>query len=171
MKIVLIIITLLLALFILGCNNNNNVSSNSDELYYVIDSTYVIPYSIDVFYIDDNTPLEILELKSYLIDKYNPGHCFGEPTIDLYDREKIIKLYPRIANYVIERFGVNSEYNIFSKMRQISEINVTQNDDAYKFYLSDGRCCDIISIHGILYFNEDVIIEEVLSTKVESVPC
>ncbi len=163
-------LNLFLFLLLIACNGKQE-SQNIAEPIEVDFEELAVPIFNIGFSCNDNESDTILVLKAYLVEKYNPGFCFGMPSIEYGSPSTAIEAYPRTANFVKERFGISYEYNVYTKMRQICSIKLTESGSVYEFVFTDGKCCTISTIEGIIYFDDEEIIDEIKKTETKVVPC
>lgn len=117
-----------------------------------------------------NTNNNVIKLKLYLIEKYNPGDCFGMPSIgNPRDRgnispELLVKVKELLKNQTDEEYGVI--------IRQMNRIGIEQiQTNEYNFFFKDGKCCTIITYNGRLLILGDNIFESNTIKTTEEVPC
>ncbi len=164
------ILTISFFILIIGCNKNIDEPE-------VIDTPYDIVYPIfnGVFSCNDDETITILKLKAYLVEKYNIDFCVGMPPGDDFIifgsyKESYLE-YPNIAEYVKTRFSISDTSNVAYKMRQLCAINITETTYGYLFDFTDGKCCSVTSYEGIMYYEENEIIEYLTFIESKSVPC
>ncbi len=109
----------------------------------------------------------------FLVRKYDPGLCYGMPSA-VPDSlvAAVIAGSPRLSAFIKTTFAVESDFQVFTKLRQLLMTKVReQSDGIYEYYLQDGRCCDILRFHGQLELREKVFFDRQLDRSVENVPC
>jgi len=117
--------------------------------------------------------LETFDVKAAIVDEYDPGTCFGMPTVvteeqanaTVADREALVDA---ICNeYDVDR---NETFELYSTIQQFEQVQVTERTDGtYAFELRDGNCCTITTITGIYDPETGEISESARSS--ETVPC
>ena len=114
-----------------------------------------------------------LKMKLYLVEKYKPGLCFGEPAgvmredIALYLRENA-----PMAQFVREYYKIDSELEIYLRVQQIEGINLTRGQNGkYLYRLVDGQCCDLATYEGEINIININIFENLLSHNTKKTPC
>jgi hypothetical protein len=113
-----------------------------------------------------------LEIKCYLIDIYNPGICFGMPTIRDDRVFRSIQDDEIWVSFIKSRFDIEKDSDIYIKTEQIKLIHLYAEEYGYRFSFSDGRCCEITSYTGNIYLEKNRIIRhELVSKKLRKVPC
>lgn len=116
---------------------------------------------------------ELLEIRAYLVEKYDPGDCFGEPSvISGGEINFTINNHPRLAAFVQEKFDVSEAYDIFhyiSKMQKVSLSSIESNQA--QFSIKDGGCCIIVTTTGVVYVIQSEITHEELSSEFQIIAC
>ena len=112
-----------------------------------------------------------LEAKAYLVGHYNPGTCYGMPTI-ITNVEKKNAMVPELVQFVSQQFGIpaTNEDAIFGKIKQLGAVSVTNAPYGYDFAVRDGRCCVLVSTYGKLMIETGLHIEGENSEQ-STVPC
>jgi len=112
----------------------------------------------------------VIKLKLYLIEKYNPGDCFGMPSIrNPRDRANI---NPELLVKVKELLKNKTDKEYDDIIRQMNNIRIEQvQTNEYNFFFKDGKCCTIINYKGRLLILSDNIYESNTITTTEEVPC
>lgn len=115
---------------------------------------------------------EELEVKAYLVKKYDPGLCFGMPGIPS-DNEvsTILSQYPGLEIFVKENFRVRHDFEISNIIKQFLGIKLTKTDFGYTFMFEDGKCCNIHTYEGKVMVNGEKITDEVTNKSTRNVPC
>ncbi|MBN4057110.1 hypothetical protein JYU19_02240, partial [bacterium AH-315-J21] len=109
----------------------------------------------------------------FLVKKYDPGLCYGMPS-PVPDEivNGALARSPLLVEFIRNTFSVESDFQIFTKIRQLLVIKLRQTGaGAYEYYLIDGRCCDILRFHGELRLREGVFMDALLDRNIENVPC
>jgi hypothetical protein len=151
---------------------------------YILISLLAIILSLKVYPQEQPIPVEIpnhfeinfkndkeLRIRAYLVEKYNPGDCFGMPQVKSPYETKIIvnkELIERIKKeYKIKEDSKAEQFAI--KMSKIGIIKESKNE--YRYEVRDGRCCGITTYKGKIRLKNKKIIETVIEKKEEMVPC
>ncbi|GEM_PF-5653721 len=165
------LIIFLSLLIVVRCEQGEKVSEPIKIPY----KEFTVPISNVGFACDDDEPVSVLELKAYLVEKYNIGFCIGMPPGDNYvyfgSPKKSIEAYPNIAKFVGNRFIVTDTLDIVYKIRQLCAITLTEMELGYHYKFTDSKCCTVSTIEGILFYNGDEIIEEILQINSKNIPC
>ena len=114
-----------------------------------------------------------LKMKLYLIEKYKPGTCFGEPGGPL---QEDVALYLRenaaMAQFIREYYRIDRELEIYSKIEQINGVNLTRSQNGrYLYRFVDGQCCDLTTYEGEINIINISVTENLLSHSVKKTPC
>ncbi len=120
-----------------------------------------------------DTDPELIEATVFLVKKYDPGLCFGMPS-PVPDEvvTRVLSMNPRLVIFVRKNFIVNSDFQVFVKIRQMFMTKVrTLNRGEIEYYLMSGMCCDIFRIHGKLVRRNGELFDSLLNRAVKSVPC
>jgi hypothetical protein len=133
---------------------------------YPQDSLFTFPSHIEINYINENE----FKIRAYLVDKYNPGDCFGmsqmknpsEPEIKVNDEliAKIKKEYNIQGDSKAKQFAI--------KMSKIGIMNESKNK--YSYEVRDARCPVIRTYKGKILLNNKKIIETIIEKTEEMVP-
>lgn len=85
---------------------------------------------------------ENLEIKLYLIDKYDPGVCYGKPgPVRDEDIAGMITRNQSLANLVKTKYKLQSELDIYLKIKQIFAIQLKPiSGGKYQYDFADGQC-------------------------------
>ncbi len=179
----------LVALFVLGnlsisaCSSGggNGADPGIVDNPQPIDSVFGAPEFDTLLHIDslltfdsfvDINP-ELIEATVFLVKKYDPGLCFGMPSpIPNEVVARVIATNPRLVKFVRENFTVESDFQVFVKIRQMFMTKVrTHERGAIEYYLLSGMCCDIIQVHGKLVRRNGELFDSLLDRAVKNVPC
>jgi len=112
---------------------------------------------------------EEMKIRLYLVEKYNPGNCFGMPGPPPPNQRKISsELLSKIKRLVPEKSDIECE-KLIQKMQRIG----LEKIDAGKYYFEfkDGKCCNIIYYKGNIEIFNGAIREKLLEKTIKTVPC
>ena len=115
----------------------------------------------------------LIDATVFLVKKYDPGLCYGMPSA-VHDSlvAAVVAGSPRFSAFIRTTFAVESDFQVFTKLRQLLMTKVReQSDGIYEYYLQDGRCCDILRFHGQLELRENTFFDRQLNRSIENVPC
>ena len=115
--------------------------------------------------------VEEIKMRFYLVNKYNPGDCFGMPMIKnpRYQSKISPELLLKVKNLSSEKPDDDECEKIIRKMERIT---IKKTDTSkYYFAFKDGKCCSIIYYKGKLEIRNNEIFEELLEENMEMVPC
>jgi len=114
-----------------------------------------------------------LKMKLYLIDKYKPGSCLGQPSemsaeeIAGYLRQN----YP-LAQFARQHYGISSDLEVYSKVKQIMAISLQRGSGGkYLYRFIDGQCCDLITLEGEIEIINANIFETLLKHNSKKISC
>lgn len=116
---------------------------------------------------------QLLDLKAYLIKKYDPGTCFGMPgPTREEDIDRAFKANPELVLSIKKRFGNTLDNpRIYIKMQQFAQINLEKADAGYKFTYEDGDCCWIAHNEGKIILDKKSITNTITSSTSRNEPC
>lgn len=114
-----------------------------------------------------------LEIKIYLVDKYNPGTCYGMPTP--VPEEAISGMIARnqsLANLVRTKYKLKSNLDIYLKIKQIFGIQLAPiSGGKYKYDFTDGQCCSLKYYSGEIQNIGGKILDSVTDQQTKNNPC
>jgi hypothetical protein len=121
----------------------------------------------------ETTALNELEAKAYLVEKYEPGICFGMPSPlpPAYTIKKVISQNSDLVKYIKAKLNLSNDYDIYEKIVQFRNITLTKSISGYDFSLLDGGCCTITSYKGKVKIEEQKITDEITDHTADNVPC
>ena len=158
----LIFLLVLIMIVFGGCEKNwDSVSTQNHE----IETVYINPWGLNY-----NSP-EILEIKIYLVKKYNPGICIGMPTV--YGDWMIQSALGDTAAVCLikDQFNVTRDFEIFTKIQQLNSVQVWKENNKYIFRFTDGQCCSLTHYEGYVSQSRNNFIEVITKQFSENVPC
>lgn len=114
-----------------------------------------------------------LKMKLYLIEKYKPAICFGEPAaVSSEDIASYLQKNAAMAQFVGDYYKTESELEIYSKLQQINGINLTRGQEGkYLYRFVDGQCCDLTIYEGEINIINTNIFENLLIHNAKKTPC
>ncbi|PIW70294.1 MAG: hypothetical protein COW08_02710 [Ignavibacteriales bacterium CG12_big_fil_rev_8_21_14_0_65_30_8] len=113
------------------------------------------------------------KIRMFLYEKYHPGHCFGMPgPVD----KRIIKWkltkHPHLVKIIKERYKPTNENKLYDILSSMISFTLKETQGGYEFSFTDGNCCVITHYKGILYLENNKIIEsKITKQETENVPC
>jgi hypothetical protein len=129
---------------------NNFVVNNETELARFYPDSTIGDLSQEVFETDGRnfqlTPE--LEARFYLIDKYNPGVCYGTasapPEISL---KTVLSAQQLLAEYISQNYNLSSDLDVYNKIKQLNGVNLKEiSSSNYDYSFVDGQCA-ILTYH------------------------
>lgn len=114
-----------------------------------------------------------LKMKLYLVEKYKPGICFGMPAInENEDIASTLKNNAPMAQFVRQYYKMDSDLEIYTKIRQIDGIRLIRGQNGkYIYGFTDGQCCDLIIYSGEINVINSSIFETLLQHNAQKMPC
>lgn len=110
------------------------------------------------------------EVKTYLVDKYNPGISFGMPRIiSQAEIDSLLRANSELAAYVKTKYNLGRDIEVYNKMRQFTGIQLTPRANGYTFAFSDGQGCTITDYGGTV--TGMPITDTVTKREQRQVPC
>jgi len=91
-----------------------------------------------------------LEVKFYLVDKYQPGICYGAPApVSDATVNNMVNNNAGLSNLIKGRYGYSDNLDIYNKIKQLNGIRLTElAGGKYLFNMTDGQCCSLKAIEG-----------------------
>lgn len=149
---------------------------------YILISFLAIILSLKIFPQEQPLPVEIssfyeinfkhddYKIRAFLVEKYNPGDCFGMPQIkDPYETK--IKVNKDLIARIKKEFNIkeDSKAEQFAiKMSKIGILKESKNEYSYEF--RDGNCSGITTYKGKIQLKNKKIIETVIEKTEKMVP-
>lgn len=111
------------------------------------------------------------EVKRQVVERHNPGTCFGMPTVITRDKmESYIQSNSRLANKVKSDFAINSKEELYKRMKQIEQVTTLEKlGSTVRYKVRDGSCCNIKTHYST--YNVDTDSFSSIKTQMKSVPC
>lgn len=113
------------------------------------------------------------EIRIFLYEKYHPGNCFGMPgPVD----KRIIKWkftkFPHLVEIINEKYKPKNENKLYDILSSMTSFTLKEIQGGYEFSFTDGNCCVITHYKGILYLENNKIIDcRITKQETENVPC
>ncbi|HNW09404.1 MAG TPA: hypothetical protein PLX67_03250 [bacterium] len=116
---------------------------------------------------------EELMVKIYLVDKYEPGICYGTPSpVEPEAIRGIIDRNFELAEFLKNKYSLPTELAIYEKIKQLGAIQLADlAGGKYKFNFLDGQCCFLKAYEGEVMIIGQNIVEEALQTATQQNPC
>lgn len=193
MKKVSILPILILGLFLAGCVKQNNqnqtaplasVNSNKEnsnqkavpsaelKRFYpqtaVANKPAAVPDPAKDFVITQE-----LTLKLYLVDKYNPGTCYGLPSpVPDAAVKGMVSNNPELAQFVKYKYKLNSDLDIYNKIKQLNGISLSKiAGGKYQFNFTNGQCCILTAYEGEATIINQTISDSITRQETKNNPC
>lgn len=111
--------------------------------------------------------------KMYLIEKYNPGVCFGMPSpVPQSGIDYLINNNKPLADFVRQRYHLSSDLEVYNKLKQFQNIQLNMiASSKYKFQFMDGQCCTLTFYQGTIEVKGDRAIEIIENKETKNNPC
>jgi len=128
--------------------------------------------SVDKNKVSDPMP-ENLEIKVYLVDKYNPGTCYDMPApVPDEAISGMISRNPSLSDFVKAKYKLKSNLEIYLKIKQIFGIQLKAiNNGKYQYNFIDGQCCNLNSYQGEIQNIGGKITDTVTDKQSQNNPC
>ncbi len=109
----------------------------------------------------------------YLIDKYNPGVCFGMPNpVPQSAIDSLINSNKNLSDFIKNRYKLSSDLELYNKLKQLQNIQLTFiASSKYNFQFMDGQCCIMTFYQGIIEVNGDKAYEIIEKEETKNNPC
>lgn len=116
---------------------------------------------------------ENLQIRAYLVDKYNPGICYGMPwPIKDEDINNIITINESFAKYIKDKYKLKSDLEIYMKMKQYLAIKlIPASGGKFQYNIIDGQCCTSKLYDGTIENLAGRITENLLNQDTKNNPC
>lgn len=114
-----------------------------------------------------------LQVKIHLVDKYNPGVCYGAPApVPEQAISGTIERNKQLAEFLRARYSLATDLAVYEKIKQLSAIRLEIiSGGRYTYYFSDGQCCYIKAYQGEVTVVGQIISDEVIQTESQQNPC
>jgi len=153
--------------------SNNNVNTDFQKFY---------PDSSNINKPADNIPFDQsrnftvtqeLEIKFYLVDKYNPGICYGTPSpVTDESVSGMIVRNPELSQLLRSKYNLISDLAVYNKIKQLNGVLLTEiKGGNYQFNFIDGQCCVLKAYEGEVNIVGKTISDEVIRTDTKQNPC
>jgi len=114
-----------------------------------------------------------LEVRLYLVDRYNQGVCYGKPVVVSQSMiDGVINNNSGLSSFVRGKYGFTSDLEVYNKIKQINGINLNEKKGgSYIYSFTDGQCCVQKSYQGEINIIGKTISDEILKTEIHQNPC
>lgn len=114
-----------------------------------------------------------LLVKLHLIDKFNPGICYGMPgPIPEEAISGMINNNPILAKFLKDKYVLTTDLDVYNKIKQINGIDLRKlAGGKYKFSFMDGQCCTLTGYAGNVNVVGNDITDEVTDQESKNNPC
>ena len=111
--------------------------------------------------------------KMHLIEKYNPGICFGMPgPVPQSAIDSLINGNKPLSDFVKQKYNLSSDLEIYNKLKQFQNVQLTViSSSKYKFQFMDGQCCTMTFYQGIVEVSGDKATETIENKETKTNPC
>lgn len=185
----LVFILVFSALFLSGCYNSSS-SEYKNEGKNQTDSLIELEANnnqvVEKFY-PENTQIaksinsatdqfvitQELQIKFYLVDKYDPGICYGmpEPVPDVAV-DGMIDRNPDLVNLIRSKYSLTDNLAVYNKIKQLNGIRLSKlTGGKYQFNLTDGQCCILTAYEGEVSIVGRSISDKVIRRESKNNPC
>lgn len=119
------------------------------------------------------TVTQELQAKIHLVDKYNPGTCYGMPgPVPQVAIDGMIERNPGLSVFLLQRYNLTSDLEIYNKIKQINGVRLTTVPGGqYQFNFIDGQCCTLTAYEGEVSIIGQNITEKVTNQATKENPC
>ncbi|MFA4871872.1 MAG: hypothetical protein WC610_02320 [Patescibacteria group bacterium] len=188
-----ILLILILGLFLAGCAKQNNQNQTaplaSANLNKEDSSQKAVPSAeLKRFYpqtaavnkpaaapnpAKDFVITQDLTLKLYLVDKYNPGTCYGLPgPVPDVAVKGLVSNNPELAQFVKYKYKLNSDLDIYNKIKQLNGISLSKiAGGKYQFNFTNGQCCVLTAYEGEAVIINQTISDSITRQETKNNPC
>ena len=114
-----------------------------------------------------------LEIKFYLVEKYNPGVCYGLPgSVSQEVTGGMISRNPELAQLIKGKYNLTSDLDIYNKIKQLNGIMLTKMAGGkYQFNFTDGQCCILTAYEGEVDIVGKTISDQIIREETKQNPC
>ncbi len=111
--------------------------------------------------------------KLYLIDKYDPGVCFGMPgPVPQSSIDSLIAGNKQLSEFLKQRYKISSDLDVYNKLKQLQDVQLTVvASSKYKFQFMDGQCCSMTFYQGTVEVSGDKATDIVTNKESRTNPC
>lgn len=116
---------------------------------------------------------EALQVKLYLIGKYDPGICRGKPaSIKAAEIADSISGQRALAKFIKQYYALTSDLDIFKKLKQLEQISLQPKSGSnYGFRFIDGQCCQQTDFSGEAEVGNFEITDQIINKQSKIIPC
>jgi len=90
--------------------------------------------------------------KMYLIDKYNPGICYGAPVaVPQSAIDMLVDSNPPLVAFLKQKYNLTSDLEVYNKMKQLQAVSLTETASSkFNFTFMDGQCRNLVYYEGVV---------------------
>lgn len=116
---------------------------------------------------------ENLQIKGYLVEKYNPGICYGMPApVREEDINGMISRNQAFAEYVKNRYKLKTNLEVYMKIKQYFGIQLKSiSGGKFQYNFVDGQCCTLKAFEGQIENLGGKISENLTNQETKNNPC
>ncbi|MFA5029244.1 MAG: hypothetical protein WC518_00655 [Patescibacteria group bacterium] len=114
-----------------------------------------------------------LQVKFYLVDKYNPGTCYGLPgPVPAEAIAGMIGRNPELAELVRSKYNLTADLDVYNKIKQLNGIQLEKlAGGKYQFDFTDGQCCILKAYEGEVTIVGQTISDTITKQDSKQNPC
>lgn len=114
-----------------------------------------------------------LQVKIHLIDKYQPGICYGLPApVPAEAIKGMIDRQPGLAEFVRQRYQLKTDLEVYNKIKQINGVGLKSTASGkYQFDFMDGQCCVLNYYEGEAMVIGQTVSDVITSRSTKENPC
>jgi hypothetical protein len=114
-----------------------------------------------------------LQVKLFLVDRYNPGTCYGIPgPVPAVAIASMISKNLGLVKFLRQQYSLPADFDVYSKIKQINGINLTEVAGGnYEFKFIDGQCCTLNVVGGTIQIIGQSIDHQVTNQESKNNPC
>ncbi len=111
--------------------------------------------------------------KLYLVDKYQPGICFGQPLSQTAsDISALISQNQVLAKFIKLHYRLESDSDVYKKIKQLQGVTLTPIESSkYEYQFSDGQCCSLTTYQGMVELQNNNASDEIKNKSTKLTPC
>ncbi len=114
-----------------------------------------------------------LKVKLYLVEKYDPGICYGMPgPVPEEAISGMIDRQPELAEFLAVNYDLKSDLEIYNRIKQLNGVRLTEiSGGKYQFNFTDGQCCTLTIYQGEAVIIADTVSDKITSRETKQNPC
>ncbi|MFA5020648.1 MAG: hypothetical protein WC517_01135 [Patescibacteria group bacterium] len=88
--------------------------------------------------------------KMHLIDKYNPGICYGAPVaVPQSAIDMLVSSNPPLVAFLKQKYDLTSDLEVYNKMKQLQAVSLVETASSkFNFTFMDGQCRNVVYYEG-----------------------